>query len=425
MLDNGARLTPLKNRYLPMISIKRRPSQFQKGDRKQGDSTFCGLKKQCGLCHYVNEPYEASLRRKHALSLSAFKAHGLLDKAQVLDPTPSPKSFFYRTSAKLAVGPGFALGLYQEGSHRILEIPDCPLHSETLAPFIRDLKSSLLKTKLTPYQEKSNTGDLRYVTMRANHLTGEMMLVFVVTGQSDTKDHIASLVRDLKAQGHPIYSAYQNINGEKGNFIYGKEFQKITINENLRESLVDLSFIIPPGGFFQVNPWMAEVIYRRIEQHAGHPIGARIAWDLYCGLGPISMVLARSGYRVWGVEENPQAIAMAKAGLEKNQLDEHRLTFESGLVEDRLAAPEFWAQTPDLIVANPSRRGLAPAVREALKDLAQKKSFSFFYLSCAKESMIRDLKDLTEGSSPLKLRQLEAFDMFPNTDKLEWLAVLN
>jgi 23S rRNA (uracil1939-C5)-methyltransferase len=246
------------------------------------------------------------------------------------------------------------------------------------------------------------------------------MVTVVVT--SDCSRPLKSMLTELKGMGHHIASGYMNINDGEGNNIFGEDSRRLIGADRIRENLCELQFEIGPTSFFQVNPWQAENIYRRVEQLAGSMPRGATAWDLYCGTGTLSMVLARNGYRILGIEENPQATRDAEANVRRNELSTSP-HFMAGRVEDLVEHLPTWTREPSLIVTNPSRRGMADeALRTVGLTLAQKENSMLLYVSCEAETLIRDIKKLeTYG---LYLRQLEAFDMFPFTEKLEWLAVL-
>jgi 23S rRNA (uracil1939-C5)-methyltransferase len=299
---------------------------------------------------------------------------------------------------------------------------DCPLHVGHLQRLIPDLTAELDASPLTPYDEKTATGQIRYVAARAAHLTGEMMVTFVVT--EPLKNELRRVVESLRRRGHKINAAAMNLNVEAGNAIFGSETSHVAGSDKLRERVVDLDFEVSPTAFFQVNPWQAINLYRRVEQVAGPAGPSEVAWDLYCGAGQISLVLARLGYKTFGIEENPAAIADANANAKKNGL-EKQATFVAARVEDAEPLLPAWAQTPSLIVANPSRRGLADSARQHLIWLgnqAKGRGMRLIYVSCAADTLGRDLKELADGG--FTVRQVEAFDMFPQTDHMEWVAVL-
>ena len=400
---------------------------------QQDAQQTCRIKDICGACKYINGEYQSSLDDKYQKGLALLKDKGLLEGTQITTPVQSPRNLAYRTHAKLAVRPAeksiggkkdggrFAIGLFQPKSHKVVDISFCPLHRQSINRLIRDLKPALNESSLVPYDEDSHTGDLRYIAIRASHLTEEVMLTFICMDDSK-KMELKSLVLKLRNQGHSISAAHVNANGEKTNTIFGGVSKRLAGADRLREELCELSFEIGPTSFFQVNPWQAENVYRRVEQIAGPDYGQSIAWDLYCGTGQISMLLAKAGYRTIGIEENPQATRDAQKNVVRNRI-ENTPQFVAGRVEDITDSFPSWAQSPSLIVVNPSRKGLSEGVRDFLKNTMKESKPRLIYVSCDINTLVRDLEELSEAGA--QVRQLDAFDMFPFTDKMEWLAVLS
>lgn len=410
-----------------------------------GSEVACAVKAQCGTCKFVNLDYQASLDEKVASGRKTLADAGLLATARVLPAVPSPRPLEYRSLFKLAVRPArdeagdlkveksldplgavasprrFKIGLFAVGSHEVLDMDGCPLHTPPLRRLLQDLRTELEVSPLTPYDETSGSGDLRYIAARAAHLTGELMLTFVVT--HPFKLELRRIVQTLQRRGHKINSAHMNLHPEASNAIFGPKTERLAGADGLRERLCDLDFVVGPTSFFQINPWQAINLYRRVESVAGAAHGAS-AWDLYCGTGQISLILARLGYRTLGIEENPDAISDAKVNAKRNHLDDKAQFIASRVEEAQPLIPQ-WAQSPALIVANPSRRGLAESTRRHLAMmLASNPQARLVYVSCDVESLARDLKHLTELTG-FQLRQAEPFDMFPQTSHTEWLAVLS
>ncbi|MCX6109348.1 MAG: 23S rRNA (uracil(1939)-C(5))-methyltransferase RlmD [Proteobacteria bacterium] len=412
----------------------------------------CGIKALCGACKYVNQDYKDGLNGKFQAGLKVLEESGLQHLARILQPVPSPRQLGYRSLFKLAVRPAttslkqassaydrmastpsdellpvlperFAVGLFAAGSHDVVDMDRCPLHTPPLEALLRDLRVELNMSTLTPYDEATKTGQLRYITARSAHLTGELMVTFVVT--EALKVELRQLVANLQRRGHRINSAHMNLNTDSGNAIFGAESVRLSGAERLRERLCDLDFEIGPTAFFQINPWQAINLYRRIESIAGRPsTPGQVAWDLYSGTGQISLMLARQGYRVLGIEENPGAVADAQLNAKRNHL-EPSAAFIAARVEDAAQLVPTWATSPSLIIANPSRRGMADSTRRHIAVLlANNPGARFVYVSCEIASMARDIKILSELSG-FQLRQVEPFDMFPQTDNMEWLAVLS
>jgi 23S rRNA (uracil1939-C5)-methyltransferase len=386
--------------------------------------------------------------------LRILREAGVLGVAHILPAVESPRPLGYRAYFKLAVRPlatppaqspppapteppasgwttagaapeagtsavpakRFAIGLFEPGTHEVIDMDDCPLHVPPLRRLLRDLREELDASPVTPYDETTGEGQLRYLAARAAHLTGEV--------STPLKHELRAITQRLLRRGHKINSAHMNVHDGPGNAIFGAETVRLAGSDRLRERLCDLDFEVGPTSFFQINPWQAINLYRRVEMIAGpaQPGTIPAAWDLYCGTGQISLILARQGYRVLGIEENPLAVNDARANARKNRLED-RAEFVAARVEDSESRIPGWAKSPSLIVANPSRRGLAEATRSHLTWLlTQQPQSRFVYVSCSVETLARDLAELTK--SGFVVRQVEAFDMFAQTDGLEWLVVL-
>jgi 23S rRNA (uracil1939-C5)-methyltransferase len=297
---------------------------------------------------------------------------------------------------------------------------DCPIHTKPLQALLIDLKTEIEASILQPFDEKQQSGDLRYVAARSAHLTGEIMLTFVVTNPQ--KFELIRLVNRLRRLGHKINSAHMNINKTSTNAIFGPTTVLLAGMSGLRERICDLDIEIGPLAFFQVNPWQANNLYRRVEMHAGQARRNEVAWDLYTGTGQIALILGRSGYKALGIEEIVEAASDATLNAQRNQLSD-RVTFMAAKVEESEPLLPQWAIRPNVIVVNPSRRGLHEAARSHVAHiLRQNPGTKMIYVSCEVQTLARDLQAL--AASGHKVRQVEAFDMFAQTDKLEWLAVL-
>ena len=413
-----------------------------------GETPACVIKALCGTCKYVNLDYKTNLEAKYQAGVRLLRDAGVLQVAHILPAVESPRALRYRAYFKLAVRPipvavpqtpqsltaeprqllpletpkRFAIGLFEPGTHKVINMDDCPLHITPLRRLLVDLRQELDASPITPYDEATGEGQLRYIAARAAHLTSEIMLTFVVT--KTMKQDLRALTQRLIRRGHKINSVHMNLNSSPGNAIFGQETSRLAGSDRLRERLCDLDFEVGPTSFFQINPWQAINLYRRVEMIAGQVQGkdTPTAWDLYCGSGQISLLLARQGYRVLGIEENPLAVNDAKANARKNRLVE-RTEFVVARVEDSESTLPNWAKAPALIVANPSRRGIAESTRAHLTWLLSQSPLArFVYVSCNVETLARDLRELTR--SGFSVRQVEAFDMFAQTEGLEWLVVL-
>ena len=442
-------ITRISERILVATQNARGPKKLPSNVYRRSEERFnaelsCDIKQVCKSCHYVNQNYKETLKEKHTAALEKLKAEIFThheDKSKTegskIPPltaiVPSPKQLEYRALAKLAVRPSdvdeteSVIGLFEPESHNIVDALPCPLHTYAIKRFIRDLQPLLKDFAIKPYSEKTVSGDLRYLVVRSSHLTNELLITFVVT--TPIKQQLRPLLSKLKLMGHKIASAYMNINQSTGNAIFGADTVHLSGAARLRERFCDFDLEVSPRSFLQVNPWQAIQLYRRIEQIVGHLSREEDAnspripvWDLYTGVGIIALMLARSGYRVLGIEETEDAIFDARDNAKRNRLGDF-IEFLSGRTEDLIEKLPNWAQRPKLITVNPSRRGIADNVREKLVQVMKLiPDCRLLYISCDQDSLSRDLKTFT--ASGFRIRQIEAFDMFPQTNKIEWLVVV-
>ncbi len=368
--------------------------------------------------------YLGHLKEKFDMGIALLKSHTSIEGCHVLDFKPSPKLLGYRCSAKVAVrfnpeNPvDFDMGLFEPGTHKVVNTVSCPTQTASLNRLLTDIQYFIPELGIEPYDEETHSGNLRYVAARVAHRTDEVMLTLVM--REPNMAQARALVTKLKNNNHILKSVYINEHTEPGNAILSQKNIKVSGADFLRESLHNLLFEISPNSFFQVNPWQAAQLYQRVKDLVGELKNTGYAWDLYSGVGQISLFLCQQGYQVLGVEEVEPALASSIRNANLNGL-ENQFTGICGRVED-LKAQLAQADQPDIITVNPSRRGLAPEVAGLLKNMFEnRRSTQLIYVSCEMETLARDTKILLD--STLRLRQIEAFDMFPHTDKMEWVAV--
>jgi 23S rRNA (uracil1939-C5)-methyltransferase len=380
---------------------------------------ICKIKNECQSCSLINLPYESSLQSKYESGLAKLSN---FTKTAIVNPVvPSPKQVGYRSHVKLAVrrnqAGGVDIGLFSPGTHKVVNIERCPVQTGNINHFVRKFRDLITTFDIQPYDETDGSGWLRYIAIRSSHYSGELMITLVITAHDEPMAR--KIHQFLRKNEEKFASLHFNINPDPGNVIFGKQTIHIGGSDSLSESLCGLKFEISPLSFFQVNPWQAENMYRTIERYAGHPTGSPIAWDLYSGCGQIALLLARAGYRTLGIEEVPEAIVDARANATRNGL---QVEFIEGRVEDTQRDIPKWAQSPNLVVANPSRRGMAEITRKTLANLPMERNCTLIYVSCDVETLARDLGDLTAGG--FKVKQVYGFDMFAQTSNLEWVVIM-
>jgi len=389
----------------------------------------CDIKDRCGVCPSINTDYDKSLKKKEAFGLGFLKNKGLLESTRVLRTIPSPRKVGYRTIFKLVVGPAsnqhgkapsrFRFGLYTPGTHDLgPDLTSCPLHTAPLRKLLKLLHPVLESSGLQPYDENQQVGHLKYLIARSNQEGTELMMTWVVAKPMERE--LSEITQRLLEKELPIQVVAMNIHQGTSNAIWGEQTFLLTQQRSISEKISDITLELGPTSFFQVNPWQAENIYRRIRAIGEKQSKRQVAWDLFSGLGPISCLLGGVFENVLSVEENSEATQLGKLNTEKNGLNQ-KVSIQCGLVEKCLQEVPVRFSEPDVIIANPSRRGIHGEARSVLiNTLRRLQKTELVYMSCSLESFTRDLIEFK--SHGLELFELQAFDMFAQTDQLEWLG---
>ena len=375
------------------------------------------------------------------------------DAVDSITPSPAPRN--YRNRAKLvphrpvtiirrrspapsqssrgagggpASGP-VTLGLYQTGSHEVVDISDCPVQLDSVNRVVEIIRIGIDSCGVDLYDEFTHRGDLRFVSVRAGERTGQVLVGLVTRGRSCRG--LDELARYIMARDEHVIGVVQNINHDRGNVIFGPTDRTIAGRDVLEEIVCGRPIRLGLTSFFQVNTAVAESAYRAIQssltdRHRPHaaPSHTKIALlDLYSGVGVIGLLLADAVDRVVSVESDAHANALARASASHNKCDniEHR----EGLVEDVLAdiverlRRDHGSDMTIVAAVNPSRRGLDPRVVETFADVKLQR---IAYLSCAPDTLMRDLARF-EGHG-YRVSRIELFDMFPQTPQIETLALI-
>ena len=392
-----------------------------------------------GRCSFTRFGFMRRTPEKFGEAMASSGLNDLVRSTRVLGCTSVSGEEGYRYTVKLPVKPQQGepplIGMYDPGTHEISTGPCYPEQSDNINKLLSFFPELLLEFGIEAFCEKTQAGWLRYVFVRQSSASGGFQLIFVVYDDSKKKK-LESLCDHLKLDGFPILSVFMDLQQTKGNEIFAYDFVKVMGKEYLADAMGSIQFRIKPGSFFQSNPKGAAKIYRRIQSLVGQGKGNG-AIDLYCGVGPISLHLAEVGYRVLGVEEVAEAVDSAQQNSRLNSYGNQLGLVCSDVGEffrhgfhtqgldffssgDREIAQDVWKKV-SWITLNPSRKGLGEDVcTSILEDVPP--HVRFVYMSCDASSLVKDLKILKDGG--VEVKQLEAFDLFPGTDHLEWLAVL-
>jgi len=329
----------------------------------------------------------------------------------------APHRLGYRTRVKLVVratSGDIATGLYVPGTHRVMDISSCAVHPRPLNQVVQYLKRKCLELKVTPYDERVDSGDLRYIDLRYSFARRETSVTLITRHREFPQG--APLARALMRKFSSVNGVIQNINQQRGNVIWGDSYRALAGRDTLLERIGGLTLSFPPGVFSQANPATAASLYASVAEMAALADGDR-ALDLYCGVGPICFTLARSARLVCGIDESSSAIDAAKQNARRNGIGNCR--FFCGDIAATIAGAKRTLGRIDCVVVNPPRKGLQPAALDALVPL---QSPRMVYVSCEPLTLARDLDRLVHHG--YRVRHLRALDMFPQTEQVETVALL-
>lgn len=378
----------------------------------------CPVARQCGGCQIQAMRYSAQLRFKEAKVWNNLIRIGKFEHPPMEPIISMEEPFRYRNKAQFPVGMSkdgrIIAGFYAGRTHAIIECEDCLLGVEENRVILDLVLEYMKEYHISPYEELTGKGLVRHVMIRKGFATGEVMVCLIVNG--DSLPHVDALVERLRTiQG--MASITLNINREQTNVIMGREIKLLWGQPYIEDTIGSVRFRISPLSFYQVNPLQTEKLYNKALEYAGLT-GEETVWDLYCGIGTISLFLAQRAKQVYGVEIVPAAIEDAKANAALNGMT--NAEFFVGKAEEVL--PEKYEKegiTADVIVVDPPRKGCEESVLATMIQMAPKR---IVYVSCDSATLARDLKYLCHHG--YELTRCCPTDMFGNSVHVETVCCL-
>ncbi|MGG1547730.1 23S rRNA (uracil(1939)-C(5))-methyltransferase RlmD [Bacillus paralicheniformis] len=380
---------------------------------------LCPIYKQCGGCQLQHINYEGQLLYKQKQVKDVLERIGKLDLSRItVHPTLGMEDpWNYRNKAQVPVGEregGLIAGFYQQRSHEIIDMNECLIQQSENDRVVQAIKEICGKYGIKAYNEERHKGWLRHIMVRYGAVTGEMMVVFIT--RTNDFPHKAKIVEEITTAFPHVKSIVQNINPKKTNVIFGDETTVIWGEEYIYDTIGGIKFAISARSFYQVNPEQTKVLYDKALEYA-ELNGEETVIDAYCGIGTISLFLAKQAKKVYGVEIVPEAIEDAKRNAELNGIE--NAEFEVG--EAEVAIPKWYKEgiTADTLVVDPPRKGCDEALLQTIIEMKPKR---VVYVSCNPGTLARDLRVLEDGG--YVTREVQPVDMFPHTSHVECVAIL-
>ncbi len=394
---------------------------------------LCPVAKSCGGCQLQAMNYQQQLKFKQEKVFNNIRRIGGVEDF-VMKPIMGMEElcirgheengpFHYRNKAQFPIGRDkegkIISGFYAGRTHSIISVNDCLLGTGVNKTVMDIVKMYMTLEEVKPYDEVTHKGVVRHVLIREGKHTGEVMVCIIING--DKLPQVDRLVEQLlKVSGMTDISL--NINKEKSNVILGDKIIKLYGPGYIEDYIGDVKFRISPLSFFQVNPVQTEKLYSKAMEYA-KLTGSETVWDLYCGIGSISLFLAKNARKVIGVEIVEPAVEDAKVNARINNIE--NVDFISGAAED--VVPEYFQKhkgepecNPDVIVVDPPRKGCDEKLLNTMVLMAPKR---IVYVSCDSATLARDIKWLSDKG--YKLVEATPCDMFGQSVHVETVVKLH
>lgn len=368
---------------------------------------------KCGGCQFRHMNYAEELEAKRIRVEDALRRLGGAD-IHVSAILGAEQVDRYRNKAQFPVAKGPRIGFYRPRSHDVIDVDDCLLQGEAAARLRGAVKEWMAEYSIPAYNERTFTGLVRHVYVRTNR-AGRSLCCLLVNGRGVPRE--AELVRALRRAEPNLAGVVLGVNEKHNNVILGDSYRTLWGEDFLSDTLCGLTFRLSVPSFYQVNPAQTEVLYGKALEFAGLT-GAETVLDLYCGIGTISLVMARKAGMVWGAEVVPQAVDDAIANAQRNHIENARfLCADAGEAARYL---EGEGVRPDVVCVDPPRKGLAEDVVDTIADMGPQR---VVYVSCDPGTLGRDVKRFAGRGYTLK--KAVAVDMFPRTAHVETVVLLS
>lgn len=379
----------------------------------------CPIARQCGGCQLQTVSYEQQLAFKEK------KVRGHLEHIGGFTDLPMEpiigmeEPFHYRNKAQFPVGVNkegkLVTGFYAGRTHSIMENRDCALGMPENKAILDSVLGFMEQYGITAYDEETGKGLARHILTRCGYFTGEWMVCVIINSKKlPFEDKLVEALKTLPG----MTSIMININKERSNVILGDEVRLLYGKPYITDKIGEISYQISPLSFFQVNPQQTNKLYSKALEYADLK-GEETVWDLYCGIGTISLFLAQQAKFVRGVEIVPAAIENARENAKLNGIE--NVEFFVGKAEEVL--PEEYEKHgvyADVIVVDPPRKGCDEVLLSTILKMQPER---VVYVSCDSATLARDLKYLCANGYELK--KVCPVDQFAQTVHVETVCLLN
>ncbi len=378
----------------------------------------CSTYKRCGGCNLRHVKYDETLKIKQNLVQSLVNKT-LKNKIKVKETIGMENPYYYRNKAQFPIGKdkenNVVMGVFANRTHEIIPIEECFIQNKEIQKLSKFILEFIKENDISVYDETSRKGLIRHIVTKIGIKTNEIMCIIVINGKEIPKEK--ELTMQIIKKFPNVKTIVKNINTKNTNVIMGEKNEKIYGDGYIEDKLGEYTFKISPHSFYQVNPVQAEKLYS-IGVEAANINKEDVVFDLYCGIGTISLFMAKYAKKVYGVEIVEQAIKDAKENAKINNIKNTEfIAGDTKLILDDLINNKNII--PNVVMVDPPRKGLDNrSVENILKIMPNR----FVYISCNPATLVRDLAKFEEM---YEIKSIQPVDMFPFTAHVECICVLN
>ncbi|MFC0523653.1 23S rRNA (uracil(1939)-C(5))-methyltransferase RlmD [Pontibacillus salicampi] len=378
----------------------------------------CDVYEKCGGCQLQHMSYKMQLDMKQKQVKDAMHKIGHLSHVPVHPTIGMEDPWRYRNKVQIPVGEteegGLKAGFYRKRSHDIIDMDTCVIQDEHNDRMVEAVRRIAEKYSIEPYKEENHRGVLRHIMVRTGQTTGDIMVVIIT--KTKKLPHQEAIVQEIRDTFPNVKSIIHNVNNKRTNVIMGDQTNILWGDKYIVDTIGDIRFNISPKSFYQVNPTQTKALYDQALQYANLK-GHETVVDAYCGIGTISLFLAKQAKKVLGVEIVAPAVDDAKKNAKLNNIE--NAEFYVGEAESLLPWWQSQGLRPDVIVVDPPRKGCDESLLNAMIQMQPEK---IVYVSCNPSTLARDLRILEDGG--FETQEVQPVDMFPQTGHVECVSHL-
>ncbi len=406
----GETVTCIITRVTKNIATAKNLELLEKSSNRE--EYLCPHYLECGGCNMMHFKYDYELTCKKQFVINTLKKVGNIT-TKVNDVIRNDKTYNYRNKVivPFANKGRIISGFYKENTHEVVEMEKCLIEPEITSRITKDFKELLMLNNISIYDEKSNTGLVRNIMYRTN-IFNEIMVVVVLT---KLNENIVSIMKKLKNKYNEIVSLYINVNDKQTNVVLSDDFYLIEGQKELLEEINGLKFLVSPNSFLQVNHDQCEKLYSKALEYC-NLTGNENVIDAYCGIGSITLSLAKNAKHVYGIEIVPEAIKNANNNKLLNNIT--NVDFICGKCEDKIVELVS-KEHQDVIVFDPPRKGCEQSFLDTVIKMRIPK---IVYISCKTSTFARDARYLIDHG--YELIEVTPVDLFSHSSHIETVCLL-